>query len=54
MKEFNWNEFRNNKMAVHCKTEEEAKDFIKVAYENDCKWNNRDKSFTNFDIYGCK
>lgn len=54
MKEFNWNEFRNNKMAVHCKTEEEAKDFIKVAYENDCKWSDRYRSFTNFDVYGCK
>lgn len=54
MKEFNWNEFKNEKVAVHCKTEEEAKDFIKVACENDCKWYNRDKSFTNFDVYGCK
>lgn len=28
---FNWDEFKNkdNKIAVHCKTEEEAKDFCK-------------------------
>lgn len=54
MKEFNWEEFKKDNVAVHCKTEEEAKDFIKVACENDCKWYNRDKSFTNFDVYGCK
>lgn len=31
MKKFNWDEFKNtkNKIAVHCKTEEEAKDFCK-------------------------
>lgn len=31
MKEFNWSEFKdvNNIIAVHCKTEEEAKDFCK-------------------------
>ncbi len=30
MKEFNWEEFKdeNNKIAVHCKTEEEAKIFV--------------------------
>ena len=54
MKEFTWNEFRNNKVTVHCKTEEEAKDFIEVAYENDCKWSDKYRSFTNFDVYGCK
>lgn len=32
MKKFNWNEFKNkyNKIAVHCKTEEEAIDFEKL------------------------
>lgn len=31
MKKFNWKEFKNkdNKIAVHCKTEEEAKDFAR-------------------------
>lgn len=40
-KEFNWDEFKveNNKIAVHCKTEEELKDFCKQMnkyYGKDC------------------
>lgn len=40
MKKFNWNEFQNkeNKIAVHCKTEEEAKDFCKRMHEHGMKW----------------
>lgn len=40
MKKFNWNEFKNkyNKIAVHCKTEEEAIDFCKRMHEHEMKW----------------
>lgn len=40
MKKFNWNEFKNkyNKIAVHCKTEEEAIDFCKQRHERGMKW----------------
>lgn len=40
MKKFNWNEFKNkdNKIAVHCKTEEEAIDFCKQMHEHGMKW----------------
>ena len=40
MKKFNWNEFKNkdNKIAVNCKTEEEAKDFCKQMHEHGMKW----------------
>ena len=40
MKKFNWYEFKNkyNKIAVHCKTEEEAKDFCKQMHEHGMKW----------------
>lgn len=40
MRKFNWNEFKNkdNKIAVHCKTEEEAKDFCKQMHEHGMKW----------------
>lgn len=40
MKKFNWDEFKNkdNKIAVHCKTEEEAKDFCKQMHEHRMKW----------------
>lgn len=36
MKEFNWENFKdeNNKIAVHCKTEDEAKDFCKKMHEH--------------------
>lgn len=40
MKKFNWDEFENkdNKIAVHCKTEEEAKDFCKQMHGQGMKW----------------
>ena len=40
MKKINWDEFKNkdNKIAVHCKTEEEAKDFCKRMHEHGMKW----------------
>lgn len=36
MKKFNWDEFKNkdNKIAVNCKTEEEAKDFCRQMHEH--------------------
>lgn len=38
--EFNWKEFMNqdNDIAVHCKTEEEAKDFCRKMHEHGLKW----------------
>ena len=40
MKKFNWKEFKNkdNKIAVHCKTEEEAKDFCRQMHGQGMKW----------------
>lgn len=53
MKQFNWEEFKdkNNKIAVHCKTEEEAKDFCKQMHEHGMKWLNR-LSYINNTCYG--
>ena len=55
MKKFNWKEFKNkdNKIAVHCKTEEEAKDFCKRMHEHGMKWSTG-KSYmekTNYEEY---
>lgn len=55
MKKFNWDEFKNkdNKIAVHCKTEEEAIDFCKQMHKHRMKWCNR-KSYlenTKYDVY---
>lgn len=40
MKKFNWDEFKDkdNKIAVHCKTEEEAKDFCRQMHGHGMKW----------------
>lgn len=40
MKKFNWNEFQNkdNRIAVHCKTEEEAVDFCEKMHKQGMKW----------------
>lgn len=40
MKKFNWDEFKNkdNKIVVHCKTEEEAIDFCKQMYKHGMVW----------------
>lgn len=40
MKKFNWDEFKNkdNKIAVNCKTEEEAKDFCRQMHEHGMEW----------------
>lgn len=35
---FNWDEFRNGKVAVNCDTEEKAKEFLKECYERKLKW----------------
>ncbi len=55
MRKFNWDEFKDadNKIAVHCKTEEEAKDFCKQMRGQGMKWRNG-KSYmekTNYEEY---
>lgn len=49
MKKFNWDEFKNkyNKIAVHCKTEEEAKDFCKQMHGQGMKWCTGDSYLEN-------
>lgn len=52
MKKFNWEEFldKNNKIAVHCKTEEEANDFCKQMHEHGMKWKDGD-SYLNISCW---
>ena len=40
MKKFDWEEFKDkySKIAVHCKTKEEAKDFCRKMHEQGLKW----------------
>lgn len=53
MRKFNWDEFKNkeNRIAVHCKTEEEAKDFCKRMHEHGMKWRGGD-SYLEHTEYG--
>lgn len=55
MKKFNWNEFKNkdNKIAVNCKTEEEAIDFCKQMYKHGMEWASGDSylSYTHYGVY---
>ena len=55
MRKFNWDEFKNkdNKIAVHCKTEEEAVGFCKQMHEQGMKWRGEYSylDYTNYYIY---
>lgn len=55
MKKFNWKEFKNkdNKIAVHCKTEEEAKDFCRQMYKHGMVWGSGNSylSCTHYEEY---
>lgn len=55
MKKFNWDEFKNkdNKIVVHCKTEEEAIDFCKQMHEHGMKWCNGESYLknTNYNVH---
>lgn len=53
MRKFNWDEFKNkdNKIAVHCKTEEEAKDFCKQMHEHGMEWRDGN-SYLELTEYG--
>lgn len=54
MRKFNWDEFKNkeNRIVVHCKTEEEAKDFCKQMHEQGMKWCNGESYLknTNYNV----
>lgn len=47
-KEFDWDKFKNEKIAVHCKTEEEAKDFCRKMHEQGMRWGDGDSYFNEF------
>lgn len=41
--EFDWEGFKNNKIAVHCDTEEKAKDFLSKCYKKGLFWSGDNK-----------
>lgn len=48
---FNWEDFKNSngKIAVHCKTEEEAEEFIKECFKHGIKWCYSDENTTHWE-----
>lgn len=52
--EFNWEDFKNGKIAIHCKAEEEAKEFIKECYKHGMKWRYSDENTTHWEDIGEK
>lgn len=53
MRKFNWDEFKEGKFAVHCKTEEEAKDFCRQMYKHGMVWGSGNSylSCTHYEKY---
>ena len=48
---FNWEDFKNGGIRVNCTTEEEAKKFIDMCYENGIYWNFDDTYETYWSTY---
>lgn len=55
MRKFNWDEFKNkdNKIAMHCKTEAKAKDFCKIMHEHGMEWRDGESylEYTGYERY---
>lgn len=53
MKQFDWEKFKNENIAVHCKTKEEAEDFCNQMHKHGMKWSSgRDYSKnTCFNVF---
>ena len=47
--EFNWEDFKNNKITVRCKAEKEAKKFIKQCYKHGLKWPCSNENTTHWE-----
>jgi len=52
--EFNWDEFRNEKVAVNCDTEEKAREFIKECHLRNLRWEFSRDNVTNYHVYNSK
>lgn len=56
MNDFNWKEFKKGNVAVWCKTEELAKDFLSECDKKGIEWSdgNSTTRFTHYSVYGGK
>lgn len=48
---FNWDEFKNEKIAVWCDTEEKAREFVDECYKNNITWGKGRIKEPKFDFY---
>lgn len=48
---FNWYEFKNEKVAVWCDTEEKAREFVDECYKNNITWGKGKTKKPEFDVY---
>lgn len=51
MNKFDWEKFRNERVAVNCRTEEAAKEFIKECYKRDMKWYRESMNTTYYNSH---
>lgn len=51
MNKFDWNKFKNEKIAVNCRTEEAAKEFIEECYIRGLKWMNGSRNIAFYNCY---
>lgn len=51
MNKFDWDKFKNEKIAVNCRTEEAAKEFIEECYIRGLKWMNGSRNITFYNCY---
>lgn len=54
MNKFDWDKFKNEKIAVNCRTEEAAKEFIEECYIRGLKWMNGSRNITYYNIHGAE
>ena len=51
MNKFDWEKFRNERVAVNCRTEEAAKEFVKECYKRDMKWYRESMNTTYYNSH---
>ena len=54
MKQFDWEKFKKKKIAVHCKTEDEADNFLKQADKQNITWGKFGRTINTTCWYGYK
>lgn len=51
MNKFDWDKFKNEKIAVNCRTEEAAKEFVKECFNRGLEWMKGSRNITFYNCY---